>query len=178
MLTIKGFSAYTSPFNFTAGLNNKGTVNNSGQLILGADSMPVVVRVVNQDAFNNLTGAEIRIDNTSDTGLFNAAGTFTNHANITIGANSPVGLHGIWNDAVFNNNTGGNISIARSSAKALMNNSDEAKSIHATFTNAAAITIGAAASAGTNGIHNMARFDNNAGGGYPCGQYHHYGHLQ
>lgn len=164
VLTINGFRAYTAPFNYTAGLNNSGTVSNSGQLILGSSAGVGSFAIVNQGIFNNLPDADIRIDSTSDTGLFNAAGIFTNNANITIGTNSTVGLHGIWNDAVFNNYTGGIISIDRSSAKALMNNADETKSIHATFTNAAAITIGAVASAGTNGIHNMGTFSNNAGG--------------
>lgn len=163
-LTINGFSTYTAPFNFTAALNNSGTVSNNGQLILGSDGGVGSYAIVNRGIFNNLAGADIRIDSTSDTGLFNAAGTFTNNANIAIGGNSPVGLHGIWNDAVFNNNTGGNINIDRSSARALMNNLDEAKSVHATFTNAAAITIGAAASAGANGIYNMGKFDNHDGG--------------
>nr|WP_295925983.1 choice-of-anchor D domain-containing protein [uncultured Dyadobacter sp.] len=163
-LTINGHSTYTAPFDFTAGFNNKGTVNNSGQLVVGSNAGVGTYAVVNQGIFNNLPGADIRIDSTSDTGLFNASGIFTNNANITIGGNSPVGLHGIWNDAVFNNNIGGMISIDRSSAKALMNNADETKSIHATFTNAAGITIGAVASAGTNGIHNTGTFNNNAGG--------------
>ncbi|MCF0073053.1 choice-of-anchor D domain-containing protein [Dyadobacter sp. CY261] len=163
-LTINGSSTYAAPFDFTAGFNNKGTVSNSGQLILGSNKGVGSYAIINQGIFNNLAGAEIRIDSTLDTGLYNASGTFTNHADIAIGANSPVGLHGIWNDAVFNNNTGGNISIDRSSAKALVNNLDETKSIHATFTNAAAITIGAAAGAGSHGIYNSGTFDNSAGG--------------
>ncbi|MCE7044414.1 T9SS type A sorting domain-containing protein [Dyadobacter sp. CY312] len=163
-LTINGAATYTVPFEFTVGLNNKGTIHNSGQLILGSTSAVGTYAIINQGVFNNLTGAQISIDNTSDTGLYNASGTFTNHAAIIIGDNTNIGLHGIWNDAVFNNNTGGSISIDRCSTKALVNNLDETKSIHATFTNAATITIGAATGSGTYGIYNMGEFNNNSGG--------------
>lgn len=164
ILTINGSATYAVPFEFTAGLNNKGTVSISGQLILGSSSGVGSYAIINQGVFDNMTGATIRIDNTSDTGLYNASGTFTNHAGIIIGGNTNIGLHGIWNDAVFENNAGGIISIDRSSAKALVNNLDQTKSIHATFTNAATIIIGAMAGAGMYGIYNIGKFENNSGG--------------
>jgi hypothetical protein len=164
ILTINGSATYAVPFEFTAGLNNKGIVSNSGQLILGASSSVGSYAIINQGVFDNMTGATIRIDNSSDTGLYNASGTFTNHADIIIGSNTAIGLNGIWNNAVFENNTGGTISIDRSSTKALVNNLDQSKFIHATFTNAAAIIIGSMAGAGIYGIYNMGAFENNAGG--------------
>lgn len=164
ILTINGSATYAVPFEFTAGLNNKGTVSNNGQLILGASGGVGSYAIINQGVFNNMPGATMLIDNTSDTGLYNASGTFTNHASITIGGNTAIGLHGIWNDAVFNNNNGGTISIDRFSTKALVNNLDQIKSIHATFTNAAVIIIGAMAGAGMYGIYNIGEFHNNANG--------------
>ena len=164
ILTINGSASYAIPFEFTAGLNNSGTVSNSGQLVLGSNSSVGNYAIINQGVFNNIAGATILIDNTSDTGLYNASGTFTNHAAIIIGGNTNIGLHGIWNDAVFNNNNSGIISVDRFSAKALVNNLDQTKSVHATFTNAAEIIIGTMAGAGMYGIYNIGEFHNNAGG--------------
>ncbi|WP_254412573.1 T9SS type A sorting domain-containing protein [Dyadobacter diqingensis] len=163
-LTINGQATYEIPFTFSTGLNNLGTVTNNGELILGSAGSVGTYGIVNQGIFNNNSNAEIRIDNAVDTGLYNAAGTFTNAAELVIGASESTGLHGIWNEATFSNNIGGHIHIDRSSLRALVNHADEFKSTHATFNNAAAITIGAAASVGTVGIRNVATFNNNAGG--------------
>ncbi|MCE7044646.1 T9SS type A sorting domain-containing protein [Dyadobacter sp. CY312] len=163
-LTVNGQATYEVPFTFSTGLNNLGTVINNGQLILGSAGSVGTYGIVNQGTFNNNSTAEIRIDNALNTGLYNAAGTFTNAAELVIGASESTGLHGIWNDATFSNNAGGHIHIDRSSLRALVNHADEFKSTHATFNNAAAITIGAVASIGTVGIRNVATFNNNAGG--------------
>lgn len=162
-LTVNGHSAYTEPFpfNFTAALNNEGTVNNAGSLIIGSVAGAGMYGIVNQGSLSNLAGGEIRVDRTTDTGIFNAFGMWTNHGGIVLGASEAIGLHGIWNDAIFNN--GGEIRIDRSSARALMNNADETKSIHATFSNAATITIGATSDAGTTGIENRGAFSNLTG---------------
>jgi hypothetical protein len=152
-LTINGSAAYNTPFTFdyTTSLNNLGTVTNNGGLILGSVSSVGSYGIVNQGTFNNNSGAEIQIDNATDTGLFNAFGTFTNAAAITIGATAAVGFNGMWNDAIFNNATGGNIQIDRSSLRGLMNNADEPKSVSATFTNSATITIGSSETVGKRG---------------------------
>ncbi len=162
-LAILASSAYTSPFtfNYTAAINNQGTIHNAGKLITGIAS--ATYGIVNLGNFNNKPGAEIRIDNTSDTGLYNATGIFTNEATIIIGADISVGNHGLWNDATFNNNAG-NIQIDRSSLRALMNNADAGKAIAATFNNSAGIVIGSLTGAGETGIENRAAFSNNAGG--------------
>jgi hypothetical protein len=163
-LTINNTASYTSPFAFSAGLNNQGTVTNNGLIVLGPTKSVGNYAIINQGNFSNNVNAEIRADNSDNTALFNASGTFTNAGKQTIGQNAPVGLHGIWNDATFNNNTGGEILISNTSLRALANNADEFKSIYATFNNAAAINIGATAAAGTVGIRNLARFNNNLGG--------------
>jgi hypothetical protein len=163
-LTISGFAGYTAPFTFTAALNNLGTIDNSGAVIVGAMATAGDYGIVNQGLFSNRTGGSVVVDRTENTAIYNAGGIFTNVAVISLGANAAIGFHGIWNDAIFNNNAGGSISIGNSILRALVNNADESKAIHATFNNAAAITLGAAAAVGTVGIRNLASFNNNAGG--------------
>ncbi|MBE9462013.1 T9SS type A sorting domain-containing protein [Dyadobacter subterraneus] len=162
-LTLSYLSAYSTPFTFdyTAALNNLGTINNSGKLVSATSAG--MYGVVNQGVFNNKPGAEIKIDDVTDTGLYNATGTFTNQASIIIGADASVGYHGIWNDAIFNNNEG-SIQIDRSSLSALTNNADATKSIAATFNNLAAITLGAHVSPGNAGIENQSEFNNKTQG--------------
>lgn len=163
-LTIGGFAEYTTPSTFTAALNNLGTIDNGGSVIVGAVATAGDYGIVNQGTFENKTGGSVVIDRTENTAIFNAGGTFTNAALISLGANAAIGLHGIWNDAIFNNNAGGQILIGNTTLRALVNNADEIKAIHATFNNAAAINIGVAAAAGTVGIRNLAQFNNNLGG--------------
>ena len=163
-LTISGFAEYTTPSTFTAALNNRGTIDNSGSVIVGAVAAAGDYGIVNHGIFNSKTGGSVAIDRTVNTAIYNAGGTFTNAALISLGANAGIGFHGIWNDAIFNNNAGGSIGIGNSTLRALVNNADESKAIHATFNNAAVITLGAAAGVGTVGIRNLASFNNNAGG--------------
>ena len=75
--------------------------------------------------FYNNTGGDIRIDRSSNAGIYNASGTFTNAAQITIGANAGVGDYGIYNTGLFQNNTGGDIQIDRSSTAGLDNNGED-----------------------------------------------------
>ena len=163
VLTISANASYTAPFAFTAGINNEGKIDNNGTLIAGTTNAGDF-GIINQKTFNNNAGGIVRIDGSANTALYNASGTFTNAHQLIIGQNASVGLHGIWNDDLFNNNTGGQILISNTTLRALVNNADESKSIHATFNNAAAINIGVAADAGTVGIRNLARFNNNLGG--------------
>jgi hypothetical protein len=165
-LTINGFASYASlqsgaePFNFTAGLNILGAVNNSGTISIGSSSGVGTYGIVNQGNMINKSGGSIQVDRSEDTGIYNAAGSFNNGAAITIGASDNIGNHGIWNDAAFTNNIGGVIKIDRSTLRALMNNADGPKSVYATFNNEGAITIGNNAATGANGIENLADFNN------------------
>ncbi|WP_157486689.1 T9SS type A sorting domain-containing protein [Dyadobacter alkalitolerans] len=169
-LTLYGSLAYESlasgaePSNFTAALNNLGTVTNSGTLLIGWQSSAGIFGIVNQGTLNNNAGGNINVDRSEDTGIFNAAGVFTNAANITIGSLGNVGNHGIWNDATFTNQGNGHIKIDRSSLRAIKNNADPSKSISASFDNSAAITIGDNFSVGVTGIENLASFNNSGNG--------------
>ncbi|SEI58079.1 Por secretion system C-terminal sorting domain-containing protein [Dyadobacter sp. SG02] len=163
IIGVQGKAAYTSPFNFEAAVNNEGKIDNSGSFDVGSDSAGDF-GIINHKTFNNNADARISISKSTNTAFYNASGTFSNAGMLTIGERDPVGLHGIWNDAVINNNADGQILISNSTLRALVNNADESKSIHATFNNAADLYIGVSAGVGTIGIRNMANFNNNAGG--------------
>ncbi len=154
-LTINGSASYTSPTNFTAGLNNEGTVDNSGELVLGSVASVGDNGIYNQAVFQNNASGHIRIDRSISNGITNV-GTFSNAADITIGAVASVGQVGIFNGSTFQNNSAGHIRIDRSTLEGITN--------FGTFTNAAEITIGAHESTGLNGLRNNSNFFNNAGG--------------
>ncbi|MBL0025271.1 MAG: hypothetical protein IPO98_09815 [Saprospiraceae bacterium] len=143
-------------FNF--GMFNGGTFTNAAKITIGAIAPTSVgaYGILNQSTFDNTAGAEISIDRSTDSGLYNEAGTFTNAAKITIGAIASVGDYGLFNRATFSNNAGSEITIDRSTDSGLLNAAG-------TFTNAAKITIGANASVGSYGIQNQSTFNNNAG---------------
>ena len=154
-LSINGFFNYGSFI--TSGFRNEGTVANSGQLLIGATGIVGNFGLYNEATFQNNSGGEISIDQTTDRGIWNRTGTFTNAAKITIGANNSVGNLGIHSNTTFDNQSGGEINIDRSSSKGLYNESG-------TFTNAAKINIGAIAGVGFDGLVNEAIFQNNSGG--------------
>lgn len=161
---VQGKAAYTFPFNFEAAINNEGKIDNSGLLSTGSIREGGHFGIINQKTLNNNTNARLDISKADDTAFYNASGTFTNAGLLVIGERDPIGLHGIWNDAVINNNGDGQILISNTTLRALVNNADESKAIHATFNNAADLYIGVSAGVGTVGIRNMANFNNNLGG--------------
>ncbi|MCA0232704.1 MAG: T9SS type A sorting domain-containing protein [Bacteroidetes bacterium] len=141
-----------------AGFYNAGTVQNNGQLVLGNTGSVGAIGINNLATFNNNTGGEIKIDNSTQVGLYNLTGaTFTNAAKLSIGASANVGIQGIVNDGTFNNNAGGELTIDRSTQIGIFNQ-------HGTFTNAAKLTIGGSESTGEKGIDSYNIFNNNAGG--------------
>ena len=160
-LTINGSASYTSPMNFTAGLNNEGTVDNSGELILGSVSSVGDNGIYNQAVFQNNASGHIRIDRSTGNGITNV-GTFTNAADITIGAVASLGQYGIsnTNSSTFQNNSGGHIRIDRTNGRGISN------ILGGTFSNDAAITVGALAHVGNFGLYNGSNssFNNNSGG--------------
>lgn len=150
-LTINGSASYTSPFALTAGLNNLGTVVNNGNLVLGSAGSVGAYGILNQGMFTNGAGADIHINNSDDTALFNASGQFNNDSDLTIGNAAAVGNHGIWNDGQFRNRVGGDIRIDRSSLRGIVNNSG-------TFEHDGEIRIGAVATVRNDGLRNRALF--------------------
>ena len=154
-LTLNGSANYTTPFTASSTLNNLGTVTNGGTLSIGTEAGVGAYGITNQGVFINQPDGVIRIDRTTDTGLYVVSGDFTNEGEIHIGSAETVGFHGIWNDGALLNNSSGVISIDRSTLRGLMNNSN-------TVTNAGKITIGAVADVGSNGVENKGALTNDA----------------
>src|SRR4051812_10873416 len=147
-LAVNGWKRTDIDFGrITTAFYNKGTVNNNGQLWIGNLSDAGGSGLLNHATFNNNTGGQITIDNSTYSGLENGGGSFTNAATLTIGSVASVGDHGLFNDATFSN-TGGQITIDRSANTGLFN-------YRGTFTNAATITIGATAGVGGDGLFNF-----------------------
>ena len=105
-LTINGSKRYAiNAIDTLVGFYNNGAVENNGKLILGNNASVGTVGLYNLSLFHHNTGAEIKIDKASNSGLFNDMGaTFVNSAKITIGASAPAGSHGLLNQSVFQNN--------------------------------------------------------------------------
>ncbi|MGN7889974.1 choice-of-anchor D domain-containing protein [Dyadobacter endophyticus] len=156
-LTIDGSSVYTTPFNATATLNNLGNVTNNGTLTIGSATGAGAYGIASQGVFTNTSTGVIRIDRTTDTGLYVVSGSFTNSGDIIIGSSQTVGYHGIWNDGAFVNNADGDIQIDRSSLRGLVTNSNS-------FNTGGIITIGAMANVGSNGVENRATLNVDACG--------------
>lgn len=124
--------------NNTSGMKNLlgGTINNTGNIVIGNIASPGQLGIDNQAFFNNNSGGQIRIDQTGSTGISNSSGTtFNNNATITIGATAAVGFYGIYNESIFNNNAGGQVTIDRTSSYGL-------RLLNGSFFNRADLTIG------------------------------------
>ncbi|MES2649282.1 MAG: hypothetical protein V4717_20555 [Bacteroidota bacterium] len=139
--------------------NTNGTFTNAATISIGATVNVGITGLENRANFYNNTGGQISIDQSATYGLKSVSGTFQNAAAITIGSVASVGSNGLWNQATFTNTTGGQISIDRSTQSGLRNLNG-----NGIFDNAGAITIGAVAGVGTNGLWNEGAFTNNTGG--------------
>ncbi|MBD0257786.1 MAG: hypothetical protein ICV83_18895, partial [Cytophagales bacterium] len=91
-LTINGSTPSNYYFTTTA-FFNLGTVNNSGQLVIGNLAPVGENGLSNFGSFNNNPGGQIGIDRSTTAGLFNR-GSFTNGGVITIGGTAAVGSKG------------------------------------------------------------------------------------
>jgi hypothetical protein len=77
---------------------NQGTVNNSGQLVIGNVATVGNYGLYNQNGtVNNNLGGTIRIDQSTLTGLYIGNGFFTNAGAIIIGGTAAVGEFGLYN---------------------------------------------------------------------------------
>ncbi|MCF0064705.1 choice-of-anchor D domain-containing protein [Dyadobacter chenwenxiniae] len=156
-LSVNGSAVYTTPFNATATIHNLGTITNNGTLTIGSAAGAGAYGIASQGTFTNSPTGVIRIDRTTDTGLYVVSGSFTNSGDVIIGSGETVGYHGIWNDGAFVNNADGGIRIDRSSLRGLVTNSNS-------FHTSGVITIGAIAEVGSNGVENRATLNVDACG--------------
>ncbi|MEQ1745492.1 MAG: T9SS type A sorting domain-containing protein [Saprospiraceae bacterium] len=111
---------------------NGGTFNNAAEITIGALASVGDYGINNYAVFNNNTGGQINIDQSSNNGLNNEAGTFTNTAQIAIGAGAGVTGRAIYNVATFQNSPCAVLTII-----ARLNNSS-------TFTNSGLFTVNTA----------------------------------
>lgn len=141
-------------------INVTGTIANAGILNIGNDAASSMAYGIQNDAaFSNSGSGQIKIDRSTATGLWNNGGTFTNTATLSIGSTAAIGDRCVYNTAngTFNNNTGGVINANNANLYAV-------EHVSGTFSNAATINIGSAASSGTYGLRNSSTFNNNTGG--------------
>jgi regulation of enolase protein 1 (concanavalin A-like superfamily) len=158
VLTINTTGSLTINNSAVHGLDNYGTVDNSGDIIVGnttafGNNNGVFQR--NGALFSNNAGASLTI-NAAYTGILNA-GTTNNTGTIVIGNTSSLIHDGIQTGGIFNNNIGGTININRTGGFGGINNSG-------TFTNAGGITIGDVAISSQDALENYGTFINAATG--------------
>ncbi|MBI5917593.1 MAG: T9SS type A sorting domain-containing protein [Bacteroidetes bacterium] len=141
-------------------LNQVGTFTNAGDISIGANASVGGngIVIASGTTFNNNTGGEIQIDNSTSNGIL-MAGTFNNQAIITIGANASVGAYGISCSNTFNN-SGGQINIDNATTSGI-----HVSGTSGNFTNQSNVTIGATIPV-TNLLTgaNTAQFNNNSSG--------------
>jgi len=159
VLTINTMGSLTINNSAVHGLDNYGTVDNSGSIIVGNTTAITAIGIVHRNggAFNNKPGGVIQIDRTLGAQAFNSTGSVNNEGVIEIGSNAAISNQGIRVDGgTFNNNPGGDITINRTSSIGFRN--------AATFTNSAILTIGNIAFTGQDDIYNTGSFTNAATG--------------
>jgi hypothetical protein len=174
------------------GMENKGTLDNSGTIRVGNIASAGAICIVHRSGgtFNNKTGGAIYMDRTTaggqafySSGLVNNQGAinigsnadlngegiriegniFNNEALIEIGSQSDVKRYGIINFSTFNNKAGGEIRINRIGI--LNTNVIGAIRNQGIFTNDAMITIGNIGLVrAQDGISNVGNFTNNVTG--------------
>jgi len=138
------------------GIENNGTLNNSGILAIGnvANLGGNGIHNTGSGILNNNSDGQITIDRTTSRGVSNS-GTFNNYSTLTIGSMGSIGGSAVRNSGIFNNNTGGQITMDR---RGLFNSNN------GTINNFATITIGSTVSPGSTGLNNEGIFNNNTGG--------------
>ncbi|WP_025763731.1 hypothetical protein [Dyadobacter tibetensis] len=134
-----------------------GTFNNQASLTIGALGAIGIYGIKNNGIFNNNEGGKIKIDDCTETGIYNAtAGILNNMDLITIGSDRRMGVYGVFNEAQAYNKAG-SILINHAHLGAIHNAST------GEFSNQALIKIGEIET-GKFGIRNEKTFTNLGGG--------------
>ncbi len=157
LLTINGSTIW--------GMENKGTLDNSGTIRVGNIASVGAICIVHRSGgtFNNKTGGAIYMDRTTAGGqALYSSGLVNNEGSIKIGSNATVAGEGIRIEGdAFNNKTGGNIQIDQTGSYGiLLLNSGTV------FNNEALIEIGSQSDVKGDGIRNGngCTFNNKVGG--------------
>jgi len=153
-LTINGSKSISSVL-IALNISN-GVINNSGTIIIGNSSASGATALQNRGTYNNLTGSELRIDNTTREAIRNStSGVVSNSGLILLGQLSSIGSTGIHNSSNFSNNLGGEIVIDRAESGIFSNGG---------FSNNGEIVIAQNSQFSQNGITNDATFTNGTTG--------------
>lgn len=95
--------------------------------------------------FDNKNTGEIKIDNTTNAGIFNLSGTLTNQGKITMGSIGPIADNGIVSSANISNEVGGEMRIDRTTLSGVYNS-------FGTFHNKGLLKIGSSHNIGGAGL--------------------------
>ncbi len=164
VLTLNTMGSLTINNSAVHGLENYGTVDNSGTIIVGNTTAIGGVGIVHRNggAFNNKPGGYIQIDWVLGGQAFYSNGLVNNEGVIEIGSNAAVSGEGIRLEGnTFNNKPGGSIQIDQTGSHAIrLINSG------IILNNEALIEIGSQSDVSGNGIRNGSgcTFNNRAGG--------------
>jgi HYR domain len=173
ILTLNTSSNLTISGSTTTGLFNGSTVNNAGTLNIsntggvGLHNTNTLIGYAQNGSpiygggiFNNNSGGELAINNTTDEGIFQEGASLNNFAEIKIGHTGSIGKDGIESrGSHLDNKAGGEITVDRTVGDGIF-------IFTHSMTNAGKITIGGTAGTtiGGAGITNGATISNNAGG--------------
>ncbi len=149
-LSLEGHTGFPS-----GGMYNQGTVTNNGALLIGQNISPGMYGIVNEATFENNADAEIRIDRTSNMGIWNstAAASLTNAGTIVVCETAGSISVGLRNEGDVQN-TGGAIRIDR------FNGAGIHSFANSTFSNSGTIVVGKIATGFGPGIYNFGQFEN------------------
>jgi regulation of enolase protein 1 (concanavalin A-like superfamily) len=114
VLTINATGSLTINASAVHGLDNYGTVENSGSIIVGNTTAIGAIGIVHRNggAFNNKPGGYIQIDRALGAQAFYSVGLVNNEGSVNIGSNAAVSGEGIRMEGnTFNNKPGGSIQI-------------------------------------------------------------------
>mgnify|MGYP003881124325 CR=1 FL=1 len=161
VLTIENGGSLTINGSPGVGLINNGSVQNHGNISLGATTNIGSTAIVNGGNFRNHPDGTIQVDGTnrpSGAGhgiQINRWTTFRNEGSIILGLNKKVGRTAIYNLGNFRNDATGQVQVEACDIGIFI----EAGAVN----NSGAITIGSIKSPLTNGIESQATFNNNEG---------------
>ncbi|MES2776942.1 MAG: hypothetical protein V4722_22385 [Bacteroidota bacterium] len=142
LLTISAAGSLTINGATTQGFLNRGTVQNNGTINIGNTSAVGTYGLNNETTFNNNIDAQLNINRSGSSALYNTSGNLTNAGTISIGALASAGTNGISLVAgSITNNSDAQIFVDRATTYAILSN-------NGSFNNAGFIDIGSLAGGG------------------------------
>ncbi|KAB7727281.1 T9SS type A sorting domain-containing protein [Rudanella paleaurantiibacter] len=148
----------------TAGFWNRGTVDNSGFIVLGNTASVGMQGLRNEGTFNN-TGGTLQIDRSTSRGLHNGISpigpftpTLTNSGVIRVGSIADIGDEGLYASGIVTNQAGGVIEVDRATGRSIEVFSTQKS------TNQGLIKVGSRGVTSNWGFYCNTQFENEQGG--------------